>query len=241
MENMILVICTCLSCFIIVSILFQFMDERYNHVFKRKYIYSSIKIVMTIVIAIINVFHNSTLNLFSWIILIGLCVFFLYYEDFDKPIKRIVECEVILLCLVVCESLGVVLADCFLDILHIQIQIDIMKSCLEVTFSKVIVIFIYYMIIAGLMKNKNIPFSGKQYGINFIILIYSFINMFVIAKGLANGQENYILSINMGCIVLADLYLLYFVKVTNEKNYLENELKALEKQANMQYNVIKFR
>lgn len=49
------------------------------------------------------------------------------------------------------------------------------------------------------------------------------------------GQENFILTVNMGCIVLADLYLLYFIKVANEKNYLEGEVLILEKQAYMQY------
>jgi sensor histidine kinase regulating citrate/malate metabolism len=59
--------------------------------------------------------------------------------------------------------------------------------------------------------------------------------MLVIAEGILRGQENFILTVNMGCIVLADLYLLYFIKVANEKNYLEGEVLILEKQAYMQY------
>ena len=39
----------------------------------------------------------------------------------------------------------------------------------------------------------------------------------------------------MGCIVLADLYLLYYVKMADEKRYYENRVKALEQQAKMQY------
>ena len=39
----------------------------------------------------------------------------------------------------------------------------------------------------------------------------------------------------MGCIVLADLYLLYYVKMADEKKHYENRVKALEQQAKMQY------
>lgn len=234
METMSLVICSCLSCFIVISILFQFMNERYKSVLEG-FIYSLVKWGLTIGISLINLIGNSVLNLFSWIVLVGMCALFLYYEEFAKSIKRIIECEVLLLCMGVCESLGVVLVNCFLDILQIEIHSVVMKSCLEVTFSKVILIFLYYMVIVHLMKNRNFLYTKSQYTINIIVLIYSFINMLVIAKGLANGQESYMLSINMGCIVLADLYLLYFVKIINEKNYIEYQFKALEKQAGIQY------
>lgn len=36
--------------------------------------------------------------------------------------------------------------------------------------------------------------------------------MSVIVENFKNGEENYLCAVNMGCIVLADLYLLYFVK-----------------------------
>jgi hypothetical protein len=83
------------------------------------------------------------------------------------------------------------------------------------------------------MNKKKIAFTRVQWAINFIILIYSLVNMLVIAEGILRGQENFILTVNMGCIVLADLYLLYFIKVANEKNYLEGEVLILEKQAHM--------
>ena len=68
-----------------------------------------------------------------------------------------------------------------------------------------------------------------------IILLYSLINMSVIVENFKNGEENYLCAVNMGCIVLADLYLLYFVKMADEKNYYEKQLIALEQQAKVQY------
>ena len=68
-----------------------------------------------------------------------------------------------------------------------------------------------------------------------IILLYNLINMGVIVENFKNGEENYLCAVNMGCIVLADLYLLYFVKMADEKNYYEKRLIALEQQAKVQY------
>jgi len=98
-----------------------------------------------------------------------------------------------------------------------------------------VLIFFYYMVIGRLMKKGNIPYSRTQYVIYFIMLGYSFINMLVIIEIFTQGQINYLCMINMGCIVLADLYLLYFVKMSDEKNYYENQVRALEQQANIQY------
>ena len=38
MDDLLLSICTCLSCFIVATILFQFMNDRYNKTFHNKYL-----------------------------------------------------------------------------------------------------------------------------------------------------------------------------------------------------------
>lgn len=66
-------------------------------------------------------------------------------------------------------------------------------------------------------------------------VFYSLVNMLVIVQNFRDGQKSYLSAVNMGCIVLADLYLLYYVKMADEKRYYENRVKALEQQAKMQY------
>ena len=110
-----------------------------------------------------------------------------------------------------------------------------MLYCLEVTFSKVILIFLYYTFINRFVKKSDVPYSKTRYIMYGIILLYSLINMSVIVENFKNGEENYLCAVNMGCIVLADLYLLYFVKMADEKNYYEKQLIALEQQAKVQY------
>lgn len=235
MEKAALYLCTIISCFIVVSIIWEFMNERYNRTLKNKYMYFAIEFGMIIVIAAINILGNAFLNLFVWAVGIGLSACFLYYENTDKPIKRILECEVLLLCIGICESLGVVCGDWLLKILHIQIETDVLLNCFEIIFSKVIVIFLYYVAIGKLMKTRKTPFSKMQYFINVIVLLYTLANIFVIAYNMNHRPGDYLLVVNLACIVIGDLYLLYFVRVINERNFFEYEMKSLEKQAEIQY------
>lgn len=234
MDRILHILCSCLNAFVITAILFQFMNSRYKKIFKRN-IYVLVQTAIVLCIIFINSINNSLLNLTVWFSVIGITVYFLYYEDKDKPLRRILECEALMFCMTVCESLGVIFLRWILQTVNVSNMNTAMLYCLEATFPTIIIIFFYYMIISRLMKKSSIPYSRVQYIIYFIMLGYSFINMLVIIEIFAQGQINYLCIINMGCIVLADLYLLYFVKMADEKNYYENQVKVLEQQANIQY------
>lgn len=235
MENIILHLSNLLSCFIIVCILFQFMNERYKRSFQNKYVYLVSGILMVVGISFVNLLGISLLNLTVWLVSVAIASGILFFEDIDRPVKRILESEVLILCMTVAEALGSLGMDGLLRMFHIEIQNESMQICLEVTFSKLIIIFIYYIFVERFMIKREIPVSKNLYLIYFIILMYSIVNMVVIVELIEQNETSLFLIINMGSIVLADLYLLYLVKVMNNKNYLEYELKAMEKQADMQY------
>ena len=235
MNTILLVLCNALSCFIISTILFQFMNGKYKKSSRNRYVYIVIETTTVIFTFCINMLNHSILNLVVWGVLTGIIVYVLYYEDIDKPLRRIIECEALVFCMSVCESLGVILLQCILQAADIKNVNETMLYCLEVTFSKVILIFLYYTFINRFVKKSDVPYSKTRYIMYGIILLYSLINMSVIVENFKNGEENYLCAVNMGCIVLADLYLLYFVKMADEKNYYEKQLIALEQQAKVQY------
>ena len=235
MNTILLVLCNALSCFIISTILFQFMNGKYKKSSRNRYVYIVIETTTVIFTFCINMLNHSILNLVVWGVLTGIIVYVLYYEDIDKPLRRIIECEALVFCMSVCESLGVILLQCILQAADIKNVNETMLYCLEVTFSKVILIFLYYTFINRFVKKSDVPYSKTRYIMYGMILLYSLINMSVIVENFKNGEENYLCAVNMGCIVLADLYLLYFVKMADEKNYYEKQLIALEQQAKVQY------
>ena len=120
MDKILLAICNGLSCFIICTILFQFMNERYKKSYSNKTLYIAAEIAMGITAFGINMLNFAILNLLIWFVGVGVTVYFLYYEDADRPIRRITECEVLVLCMSVCETLGVLLLHCFLQICGIS-------------------------------------------------------------------------------------------------------------------------
>ena len=158
MDDLLLPICTCLSCFIVATILFQFMNDRYNKTFHNKQLYYFIEIITIIGISIINLFNFWILNLIVWFVAIIIISYVFYFDDSNNALRRIVECEVLLFCMGVCESLGVVFVDWMLKLFQIDLKTSTMRSCMEITFSKVVVIFMYYMIFSRLMNKKKVAF-----------------------------------------------------------------------------------
>lgn len=106
MENIILYLCSCLSCFIIITILCGFMDDRCNRTFANKYIYIGTELGITFGAAVVNMAHNEILNITMWTVVVGFVAYILYYEDFIKPVKRVLECEIYMGVITLCKSLG---------------------------------------------------------------------------------------------------------------------------------------
>ncbi len=235
MDKILFLLCSLLSCLIVISILFQFMNSNYERNYHNKHIYIIANGLSVAVLTIINMMNHAILNLLVYLLIIGMCAYFLYHEDNARAGRRIIECEALALCMGVCEALGVIVLQWILQLLAVKINDNVILHCLEVAFSKVILIFLYYMAINRLARKGNFPFSRNQYSVYIIMLVYSFINLMLIVWEFTQKDTNYLWAANMGCIVLADLYLLYFIKMSNEKNYYENQVKALEQQANVQY------
>ena len=192
MDKILLAICNVLSCFIICTILFQFMNERYKKSCNNKTLYIMAEIAMGITAFCINMLNFAILNLLIWFVGVGVTVYFLYYEAADRPIRRIMECEVLVLCMSICETLGVLLLHCFLQIGGISNIDVVMQYCLEVAFSKIVLIFLYYVLINRLIKRTEAACSREQYIIYGIMLFYSLVNMLVIVQNFRDGQKSYV-------------------------------------------------
>lgn len=173
MEKFLLIMCNFLSCFAVTTIMFQFMDGRYKRNIQKKYVYVLIRIVIIACVIYINLMNISLINLIAWFIVFGVSAFFLYCEDMDKPLRRILECEALMFCMVVCESSGVIFLHWILQIANIKKMDTIMLRCLEVTFSALIIIFFYYMVINRIMK--KIIYHTQEHNIFFIQLYWDIV------------------------------------------------------------------
>ncbi len=94
--------------------------ESIKRVVKSRYVYIVVETVTVIFTTCINMLNHSILNLVVWGVLTGIIAYALYYEDMDKPLRRIIECEALVFCMSVCESLGVILLQCILQAADIK-------------------------------------------------------------------------------------------------------------------------
>ena len=228
-------LCYLISCFIVTCIVFQFMDERYHRTYQNRLIYVWSGIGNTIFMTALNLMGIPVLNLSAWLVLMGVGSGVLYYENSIKRMKRIAECEALLIVITFTEAFGVLLVKWILLTVNAQIRNPVMAACLEVTVSKLVVIFVYFMAIRGVVKRHSAVHSKMQHTTGFVILLYSFINMLAVIQGLSHDLNSGIFAVNMCCIVLADLYLLYFIKAADEKKAYDMKVRALEQQAKLQY------
>lgn len=238
-NNILLFAGIVISCLVTTIIIFQFVDSRHKRVHSSRNLYILAIVITSIFLMIINLFQKPMLNMASWIIVFGLISYFLYYDDINKPFQRILEVEVMVLVFIVCESIGIVFLDFIFWKMHTPPLETNILSFLNMTFSMVILLFLYYTVIARIWgKKEKVHFTKSQYIMHIIIMLYSFFNLLVIGQvvgRIRSEDESLMILTNMGFIVFADMYFLYFTQFLEKNNYLKTQLKLYEQQASMQY------
>lgn len=141
----------------------------------------------------------------------------------------------------ICETIGYWIFEFVLWKFEIDNIPKMMLRSIDLTFSKLIVIIFYYLIISRIWKSKRKnSFTKNQYLVHIIMIIYSIVNITVIIIVISSGmvidfEERLLLLINLFCIVFADMYIIYFTRFTEENSQLKLELGLLEQQSDLQY------
>ncbi len=240
MENNILFLSgIIISCLVTTIVLFQFIGSRHKKTFHNKQYYSLVQIGISIFLMGINLLQQPLVNMLSWVVIFGLVSYFLYFDDFDKPIRRVLEAEIMVLVFAVCEAGGVILLEFMFWKMHVPpLELGV-EAFLNMIFSMFVLLFMYYTFISPIWgRTEKVKFTKTQYVLHFIIAIYSFMNMVVI--GVSFGQiraerMSFILLINMGFIIFVDMYFLCFIQFLEDNYQLKVKLGLLEQQASMQY------
>lgn len=233
MDHITLLFCSLISCIIVFFILFQFLNQRFIRKYKNKKIYIIAYCACVGGVTIANLAMNPMLNMASNIIAVALSSWLLYYGVNAKSFMRIVEAEAVLAIVGVLESVGVILIDGILSALYITPQSLEMQASIETVFSKLVLLFLYYMT-AGRIWNRFPVQSKGQYVLYIVIFVYSWINIIVVAY-LGNGSSYVLILAFLACIVFVNMFLLYFVKFSNEKNYYKMQLELMQQQEQSQY------
>jgi signal transduction histidine kinase len=230
---------TIVSCLVINVIVFQFLEERNEKRYHSHWLYFFIKAGVFILSVYINLLNHPSLNILTWIIMLNI-VNIAAFENRNKRITyRMVEVIILILLLSIAEAVGGELLNfifCKFQITNIQ---TIMAESMEITFSKLIVLIFYYIVITKLWREDfNVRFTITQCLIEIIIILFSIANLAVILiviTKITSKAEHVLILVNMVCMLGADLYFLYFARFAEENNQLKVKLKLLEQQSLLQY------
>lgn len=231
MDKAILLFCSLISCVIVINLWFQFLNDRYLKVY-HKNLYIILQVISVLVITPINLLMSPLLNMFANILLVGVVSFF-FYEDNRKRAIRVLETEALFAVTAMSEALGVFLIDVVMEIMRITPEsVEINKS-IETAFSKIVLLFLYYVIFSRLWK-KSILRTKTQYILYLIMFIYSVVNILIIAV-ISEKSNPLVLMVIVGCTIFSNMYLLYFIRFSDERNFYKRQVEMMQQQEKLQY------
>lgn len=105
----------------------------------------------------------------------------------------------------------------------------VIKNSIEVAFSKLVLIFFYYALLRRFWK-KDYRQSRTQVFLYLVMFLYSMVNFIILATALTRKADYLLLCVNMGCVIFANLYLFYSLKVEDEKNGMEFRIAMMKQQ-----------
>lgn len=233
MDKIILLFCSFISCIIIVNILFQFLNDRFAKVYDNKILYKMLPIGSIILLSGINMLMLPVLNLVAYLLLAGIVSLFLYYDDHASNFIRVLEVEALYVIIIVTETLGVLLIDFLLQVMgRVPNSPEILQS-METAFSKLMVLFLYYMVFSRLWK-KTVLRTKIQYLLYSIMFVYSLVNVLAISY-ITEKENPVVLMLIVGCITFSNMYMLYFIKFSDERNYYKMQIDMMEQQEKLQF------
>ena len=233
MDRMVLVFCSLVSCIIIVGILFRFMEERYKRVFENDCFYRFLPVGSVLFITWVNTFMVPVFNMAAHFLLFGLSAVFLYSGGKGGRIGRMAEVGAAYIIIAVSESLGMLFFDFLLELTgRIPQSPEILKS-METAFSKLVVLFLYYVAFGRFWKKTGLR-TGKQYILYLIMFLYSTVN--ILAVSAISGEESpLILMMEAGSIIFCNMYMLYFVQFSDERNAYKHQVEMMEQKEKLRY------
>lgn len=234
MENLVYLFSCFLSCVIIAGLMFQFMGDRYEKAFINPWVYRIAAAVVVVIVTLINLKRSALWNAAVNFSLYGIISFFFYEDRSNRRYWRVLEASCFFLTNALFEGVGVYGIDFLMEQLSLMSGDTVIRNSIEVAFSKLVVIFFYYALLRRFLK-KDYRQSRTQVFLYLVMFIYGIVNILMLATAVTRKADYFLLCANMGCLIFANLYLFYSLKVEDEKNSMEFQIAMMKQQESMQF------
>ncbi|MCM1050217.1 MAG: GHKL domain-containing protein [Clostridiales bacterium] len=234
MENLVYLFSCFLSCVIFAGLMFQFMGDRYGKAFVNPWVYRIAPSVAVVIVTLVNLKHNSWWNMAANLSVYGIASFICYEDKSGRRYWRVLESECFFVILALFEGIGVFGIDLLMEKLSLMPEDVVISSSIEVVFSKLVLIFFYYALLKRLWK-KDYRQSRTQVILYLVMFLYTTFNFIILATAVTRKADYFLLCANLCCVVFANLYLFYALKVEDEKNSMEFQIAMMKQQESLQF------
>lgn len=234
MDKINLLFCSFISCFITVHIIFEFLNDRYFRTCRKKYIYVMLPILNVMVMMFADMVKNPVFSVSAGVLCAGIISFFFYGVHEEEKFTRVLRTEALFVIIRIAEAAGAFMVNLYLHLMQITFDSTEMQKSIEIAFSKIVLIIFYYVVITRRLWKKSNIRTGTQFILCFSMIVYSMVNVFV-GAAIAQKENHKTLSLLMGCIIFANMYLCYLIKFSDERNKYKLRVEMLEQQEKIQY------
>lgn len=234
MENLVYLFSCFLSCVIIAGLMFQFMGDRYEKAFVNPWVYRIAAVVVVVIVTLVNLKNSTWWNMLVNFLVFGITRFIFYEDKGGRRYWRVMESESFFIMIAWFEGIGVFGIDLLMEKLSLMPEDVVISSSIEVAFSKLVLIFFYYALLRRLWK-KDYRQSRTQVILYLVMFLYSLVNLIILATAATRKADYFLLCANLCCVVFANLYLFYALKVEDEKNSMEFQIAMMKQQESMQF------
>lgn len=234
-EQLVYVFSCILSCAISIGLLIQFLDDRFNRTYTKKWIYWCISILSILAMALINQKQNPFLNIGGFLLCAGLISILLYSGGKRKAFDRIMEAAICIILMGLFEGFGAFLGNVFMQYIKILPADKIIQDSIEVVLSKIILLFLYYVLLRRFWK-KEWKMTKEEYLLYLFMFIYSILNLTIIFIAQTQMTNYLVLCVNWCSLLFANLYVVFhYIQISEDKKELRFRLAMMEQQEQLQF------
>ena len=234
MENLVYLFSCFLSCVIFAGLMFQFMGDRYEKAFVNPWVYRIAVAAAVVIVTMVNLKHNAWWNMGANLSVYCIASFICYEDKSGRRYWRVLESECFFVILALFEGIGVFGIDLLMEKLSLMPEDVVISNSIEVVFSKLVLIFFYYVLLRRLWK-KDYRQSRTQVILYLVMFLYTVFNFTILATAVTRKADYFLLCANLCCVVFANLYLFYALKVEDEKNSMEFQIAMMKQQESLQF------
>lgn len=212
------------SCVIVVFMMFQFWNEKYKKKYPAKHLYKILAALYVAAAMSANTLMIPLFNLSVNVIMIAGISFCFYEGKNTGRFMRVFESAAFFTVLSITEAVGVYLIDLLMDVMGVMPEDPQILRSIEYTFSKAVMLFLYYVLFVRLWRRRLVR-TASQYFLYIAMFFYSMVNILATAS-ISDEEHPDLLMIVMGSIVFSNMFLLYFMKYLDERNFykLQNDM-----------------